>query len=103
MPQDQEKQKFLFRDKLSEQLKKAGIKAKPLKVLAVSKSKRVDGYQVLRLQCKGAKCKFDQMIDLLANLKENPYLVGIDEFRVRCDEKDRQQVEFDLTVSTFVR
>lgn len=103
MPQSQEKQMFLFRDKLNEQLKKAGIRGKPLKVLPASKSKQLAGYRLLRLQCRGGKCSFGQILDLLANLKENPYLVGIEEIRIKCDEKNREKVELDLTVSTFTK
>jgi len=101
MPQKEETQKFLFRNKLNEQLKKAGINSKPLQVLPGGKSQQA-GYRLLRLKCN-AKCRFAQMLDLLAGLNENPYLVGIEEFKVRCDPKNPQEVELDLTVSTFVR
>ena len=43
------------------------------------------------------------MLDLLANLKENPYLVGVEELRMRIDKKKPQEVDLDLTVSTFVK
>lgn len=101
MPQEEETQKFLFRNKLNEQLKKVGIKSKPLQVIAGGKSRQA-GYQLLRLKCS-AKCRFAQVLDLLAGLYENPYLVGIEEFRIRCDPKKPQEVELDLTVSTFVK
>jgi hypothetical protein len=60
------------------------------------------GYKLLRLKCS-AKCKFGQVLDLLVNLKENPYLVGVEEMRIKCDPKKPQEVQLDLTVSTFVR
>jgi hypothetical protein len=101
MPQKEEVQKFLFRDKFSEQLKKAGIKSKPLQVLPAARS-NMAGYEILRLKCN-AKCKFTQALDLLARLNENPYLVGVEEFKIAIDEKKPQEVELDLTVSTFVR
>jgi hypothetical protein len=101
MPQKEETQKFLFRNKLNEQLKKAGVNSKPLQVLPAGKPTQ-DGYRLLRLKCN-AKCKFGQLLDLLAKLNENPYLVGIEEMRVRCDPKNREDVELDLTVSTFVK
>jgi len=103
LPQEEAVQKTLFRDKLNEQLKKAGVNTEPLQFLPVRK---VKGQTVLKIQCK-AKCKFDQLLDLLANLRENPYLVGIEELRVECDTKQppdkRQEVEIALTVSTFVK
>jgi len=101
MPEKEETQKFLFRDKLDEQLKKAGISSKPLQVMSTGKSSQA-GYKLLRLKCS-AKCKFGQVLDLLASLKENPYLVGIEEMRIKCDPKKPQEVDLDLTVSTFVR
>jgi len=101
MPEKEEIQKFLFRDKFNDQLKKAGIKSEPLQVLPPIKSP-VDGYKLLRLKCS-AKCRFAQALDLLARLKENPYLVGIEELKIECDQKKRQEVKLDLTVSTFVK
>jgi len=101
MPQKEETQKFLFRDKLNEQLKKAGINSKPLQVLPGGKSQQA-GYRLLRLKCN-AKCRFAQVLELLAGLNENPYLVGIEELRIRCDPKNPQDVDLDLTVSTFVK
>lgn len=101
MPEKEEIQKFLFRDKFNEQLKKAGIKSEPLQILPAVKSP-VAGYKLLRVKCS-AKCKFGQALDLLANLKENPYLVGIEEIKIECDQKKRQDVKLDLTVSTFVK
>jgi len=105
MPQEQQEQKFLFRDKLDEQLKKAGIKSEPLQVLPVGKSRGASGYKLLCLRYSG-KCKFDQVLDLLASLPENPYLVGIEELKISCDtdvEKRRQKIELNLTVSTFTK
>ena len=101
MPEKEETQKFLFRDKLNEQLKKAGISSKPLQVVSTGKSSQA-GYKLLRLKCS-AKCRFGQVLDLLASLKENPYLVGIEEMRIKCDPKKPQEVDLDLTVSTFLR
>ena len=101
MPEKEETQKFLFREKFNEQLKKAGIKSEPLQILPAPKSP-VAGYKLLRLKCS-AKCKFGQALDLLANMKENPYLVGIEEFKIECDQKKRQDVKLDITVSTFVK
>jgi hypothetical protein len=101
MPIEEEEQKFLFVDKLTEQFKKAGIKNQPLEVASKSKTKQ-DGYQLLRLKCS-ASCRLTQVLDFLADLKDNPYLVGIEELRIRMDKKKPQQVDIDLTVSTFVK
>jgi len=100
MPAVEEEQKFLFREALVKQL--AGIKgSKPLEVVRGGKAK-VGGYSQLFLKFNG-KCGFTQVLDLLAKLNENPYLVGIEEFRMKSDPKKPQEVELDLTVSTFVK
>jgi len=101
MPKVEDEQSFLFRDKLSEQFKKAGIKNNPLQVQTSRKSPR-PGYNLLLVKCS-AKCRFTQVLDFLARLNENPYLVGIEEFKIKkSDPKKPQEVDLDLTVSTFV-
>jgi hypothetical protein len=102
MPRAYEEQKYLFRDKFYEQLKEAGIKYESLQFLALERSRRGDGYRLLRLQCRRSKCKFGQALDLLARLNENPYLVGVEELKIKCNPEKRQEFELDLTVSTFV-
>ena len=103
----EDKQKFLFRDRLHEQLKKAGINTEPLQFLPVRKPKGLS-YKVLKIKCKG-KCKLDQLLDFLANGNENPYLVGVEELRIQCDTKEPperrkdKEIQIDLTVSTFVK
>lgn len=104
MPEVVEKQKFLFVDKLKEQFKKAGVKTDPLKVVLPSKSRKKTGYKVLRVKCSSKKCNFSQILDLLAGLKENPYLAGIEEFKFKkSDKKKANEFELDLTVTTFVK
>jgi len=108
-PEPEEKQKSLFREKFYEQLKKAGINPDPPQPI-LSKRINIGGtpYRVLKIKCK-AKCKFDQLLDFLAGLKENPYLVGVEELQVRCDTKEPPEkrkdkdVDVDLVVSTLVR
>jgi hypothetical protein len=101
MPEAEETQKFLFMEKFNEQLKKAGIKNEPIQVLP-AKSSGKSAYKLLALKCKG-KCNFDQVLNLLANLKDNPYLVGVEEIRIKCNPSKRQEFELDLVVSTFVK
>ncbi len=105
MPKPEQEQQFLFRDRLYEQLKKAGIRPDPLTILPVRKKQSLP-YDVLRVKCTG-KCQLGQLLDFLAAAAENPYLVGIEELRIRCDTKkppeQRKEVEIDLVVSTFVQ
>jgi hypothetical protein len=101
MPEIEAEQKFLFREKLNDQLKKAGINSEVIQIQTARKSP-LAGYKLLHLTCN-AKCKFSQVLDLLTRLNENPYLVGIEEFKIKVDAKKRQEVQLNLTVSTFVR
>lgn len=101
MPVEKEIQKYLFMDSLNEQFKKAGINNQPWEELG-GKSKMQTGYEVLRLNTSG-KCNINQLFDLLTNLKENPYLIGIEELTINCDTKNQQQADFEITVSTPVK
>jgi hypothetical protein len=56
----------------------------------------------MRFQYTG-KCKFEQVIDLLSHLNENPYLVAVEEIEMKCDPKKRQEMDLNLIVSSFVR
>jgi hypothetical protein len=77
VPQKEQKQLFAFREALNRQLYDAGITVKPFKVTTVAKSARPE-YQSLYLQCSGSS-NFENVLNFLADLKKNPYLVGIDE------------------------
>jgi len=103
MPQSEDLQRLLFYRKMTEQLQKAGIGVNPLP-LYVSRGQKQPalGLKLLRLRCQG-KGKCDKILGLLASLEENPYLVGIDEFKIVCGEKKRDEMQLDLTVSTYVR
>jgi hypothetical protein len=99
MPQAEEQQTFAFRNKLRDQFKQAGINNKPLRVLTTGKT-RLGGFKLVRVDCS-AKCRFTQLMDFLARLNENPYLVGVEEMRIRCDKKSPQDVDVDITFSTL--
>ncbi len=101
MPVVEEEQQFLFRDEFNKQLKKAGIKNEPLQIQANRRSP-LTGYKSLFLVCS-AKCRLSQALDLLARLNENPYLVGVEEFKIKIDPKKRSEVELKLTISTFTK
>ena len=101
MPVEKETQRFLFRDRLNEQLRNAGINSLPLQEVPGGKSP-ITGYELLRLKCS-AKCSIEQIFNLLADLKNNPYLVGVEEMRIKKDAKNPRQFDLDLTVSTLVK
>lgn len=91
-----------FRKKFMEQLKECDIKFTSLDFLPMSGSKSKTGYKTLKLQCK-AKCKFGQAMELIAALYENPWFLGIEDFKVECNPKKRTEMELTMTVSTFVK
>jgi len=103
MPESQSEQEFLFRDKFSEQLKNAGVRSEPLQIVSSSRSSRSAGYRVVYLKSRCLRCKFGQIVGLLASLKENPYLAGVEELRIKADSKQPAEFELNLTVSTFVK
>ena len=102
MPQSENDQAVLFRDRFNEQIKKAGIKVKTLQPVGNRSSKRVGGVKVLKFQCRG-RCSLDQILNLLADLNSNQYLAGIEDISMKCDAKDRRQMDLVLTVSTFAK
>jgi hypothetical protein len=103
MPQKENIQQPLFREKINEQLKKAGIEVKSLKYLTKKAPKAEGGYKTKLLECRG-KAKFGQILDLLASFTDNPYLFGIEDIQLQCDTKDRNKpMDLVLIVSTFVK
>jgi hypothetical protein len=101
MPVEKGQQKFIFQDSLNEQFKKTNIKSQPWEEVDC-KSKLLTGYEVLALKTSG-KCNITQLFDLLTNLKENPYLISIEELMIKVDEKNKQEVNFEMTLSTPVK
>ena len=105
MPKDAEHQKYVFRETLAEQFKKAGLKEEPLQVEKAG-SRKVGGFNRLNLRYRG-KGQFAQILEALVVLKENPYYAGIEELSIKCDPKQapeqRQEIEFEIVVSTLVK
>jgi hypothetical protein len=104
MPQTQQTQKTLFRDELDGLFDELRITtAEPWQDLE-TKTRAVPGvpagYDILQLKCSGS-CRFEQILDLLAGLKNNPYLAGIEELNIQCEPQNPQQATFSITVSTF--
>ena len=102
MPQSHKKQLPLFRGKLNEQLKQAGIKVNTLKPVGPGRAKKSAGSGTLMLECRG-KCKYSQVLDLIVALQENPYFVGIEQLNMKFNSKDRKEMDLVLVVSTFVK
>ena len=100
-PELEQKQGPAYMKRFNEQLKKLGIKAE-LKYLKSLRSKSASGYKTLRLQSQG-RCKYSQLIDLLAKLYGNPYFVAVEQLTFTPDPKKAGEVEFTLVTSTFAK
>lgn len=103
MPLDEDQQRPLFYRKITGQFKKAGVNVNPLPQY-VSRGRKLPNLslKVLRLRCRGGG-KYDQILQLIADLNKNPYLAGIEEFKIVCEKEKREKMSLDLTVSTFVK
>jgi len=105
MPTTADAQAFLFRDKLTEQIKKAGLKEVPLQT-EFSKKRLSGGYQPLYLSYAGV-CSFDKLLKLLVDLKTNPYYVDIEALKIEADPKKpaegRQEMTIELTLTTLAK
>ncbi len=100
MPKDEQTQKTLFRNSLEQLFEQLQITTEPWQEVTTSKSPILTGYGALRLKASGS-CRFEQILNLLSELKQNPYLVGIEEFHVECNPQNPQQADFSITVSTI--
>ena len=102
MPVVEKEQMPLFRGKFNEQLKKTGVKVKSLQAVSAKKTKSKSGVKKAVLQFKG-KCGMSQLLDLLADLNSNPYFLGVENVQIRCDPKQRNEMDMVMTVSTLVK
>lgn len=99
MPVEPDKQVQLLRDQLTKQIQQAGIQVKNFQFQTGSAT-GPNASSVIMLQCRG-RCQFPAMVKLLEELKKNPYYVGVEELTLRVDERNRQELDFTFTVSTF--
>jgi len=91
-----------FRKKFMEQLKKAGVKYTDLDLMPMSSKKNSAGFRTRSLVCKG-KCSFAQAMDLQAALYENPWFVGVEEFKISSSTKNKSIMDMTIKVSTFIK
>lgn len=100
MPTTTEKQQHLFKTSVNKQLTDAGIQVKSVQYVTVGKTANSLGFTVSKLKCDG-KCNMQQAMKFLGGLAENPYLLGIEEVRLSCDPKKRDEITLSVTLSTF--
>lgn len=102
MPQPAVQQGILFRDELTRQLQRCGVQAKTLQLRESSGSLRRDGFRVLLLDCQG-RCTAQSLMQLIEQLKQNPYYVAVEKLSMKADPKERSAVTFQLVVSTYAK
>lgn len=95
------RQSILFRDELTKQLQKCGLKAKSLK-LHPNKSIKAEGYNVWTLECQG-QCKYKSIMRFIDVVKQNPYYASIEKLTLKVDSKKRTEMTFQLVVSTYAK
>ena len=102
MPADEEQQKTNFRNSLDLLFERLQITSDPWVTVVSSKLKPPPGYGVLCLKTStNRECRFQTILNLLAALKQNPYLAGIEEFKITCNEDNPQMANFSIILSTF--
>lgn len=103
MPADDSTQKTVFRDSLNLLFEQMRISTDPWVDVAAGNSIRPPaGYGALSLKTstKGT-VSFQNILYLLAALKENPYLVGIEELKITCDPQNPQLANLSIVLATF--
>lgn len=97
-----EEQILAFRDALNGQFRQVGMNSNPLQVMSASGNERINGNQLVRIQAT-ATGDFSQVLNLMAQLYENPHLVGLDRFRINMAQGRGSQAELEMTVLTLTR
>jgi type II secretory pathway component PulM len=101
MPKPSELQGPLFQEAFTNQLKKAGLMSKRLQLVR-GRSLRIDtaGPVVLNVTSQGSG-SYEQILSLLADLPQNPYYAGVQKLSIKPDAKDRQKLDWEITVFTY--
>ena len=102
-PLNESDQKTDFRDYLDKFFETKRISIDPLTTVNASNSTRPPaGYGILCLKTSSkGTVSFQRILEMLAGLKENPYMVGIEEFKITCDQDNPQYASFNIVLSTF--
>ena len=101
IPVKAERQSILFRDEITKQLEKCGMKAKSMQ-LRQNKSKDTKGYKVWTVQCQG-QCQYNSILRFAEEIKMNPYYVAIEKLVLKVDSKDRNKMTYHLILSTYTK
>jgi hypothetical protein len=101
-PESENLHRIHFQKRIYTQVSSVGVRVKSVQFITGDKYRPDVGFKQQKLQVRGT-CNFGQLLDLLAILYQNPLLVGIDDLQITADQKNPQDMELVLTVSTFVK
>lgn len=101
LPAKADQQSILFRDEITKQLQRCGIKAKSMK-LRQNKAIKASGYNVWVVECQG-QCGYQSITRFVEEVKKNPYYAAIEKLILKADSKDRNKLTFQLVVSTYAK
>ncbi|MCP4711582.1 MAG: hypothetical protein GY869_23435 [Planctomycetes bacterium] len=103
MPVNEDQQRQIFLEEFYKQIRSCNLKVtSPPQFQAQVRSHpdKTLGLNVLRLKCRGT-CRFRDAMNLLAKLYENPYLYSVEEMHLVCGDKNRDQIDLTLVVTTL--
>jgi len=101
MPVKADQQSILFRDEITKQLQKCGLKANSMK-LRQDKTAKVDGYNVWLVECQG-QCGYASITRFFNEVRKNPYYAAMEKLTLKVDSKDRNKITYYLIVSTYAK
>lgn len=101
LPKPSDQQGPLLQETFTNQLRKVGLVSRRMQLIR-GRTIRNDpsGYIVLNLTAQGTG-RYDQILSLLADLPQNPYCVGVQKCSLKPDPRDRQKLEWEITVFTY--
>lgn len=101
LPKPSDQQGPLLQEAFTNQLRKAGLTPRRMQIVR-GRTTRNDpaGYVVLNLTAQGTG-QYNHLLNLLADLPQNPYCVGVQKCSIKPDAKDRQKLEWEITVFTY--
>ena len=103
MPLTEDQQRQVFLEKFHEQITKCRIRVSNPPQFQAQVRAHPDkslGLNILRLKCRGT-CRFRDAMNLVAMLYDNPYLYSVEEMHLICGDRDRDQIDLTLVVTTL--
>ena len=103
IPLNEDQQRQIFQEKFYEQLRSCRINVTSPPQFQAQVRAHQDktlGLNIMRLKCRGT-CRFRDAMNLLAKLYENPYLYSVEEMHLIIGDRDRDEIDLTLVVTTL--